>query len=138
MKNEIYLDFCIWGFEDITHEDITKTFNIQPIKIYKKGEKINPNFSKVSSQNGWRIASGLNKYASFEDHLNVLLSTIESKFELFKSFCTKYYCEFSCALYIYYNNEESTPSVHLTSRYNKLIKELNLEFDIDIYCLPNK
>jgi hypothetical protein len=28
--------------------------------------------------------------------------------------------------------------VHLDARYNRLIKELNIEFDVDLYCLPNK
>ncbi|PWG82123.1 DUF4279 domain-containing protein [Pararcticibacter amylolyticus] len=52
---------------------------------------------------------------------------------LFKPLCEKYECEFSCALFVYFGNGESTPWVHLNSRYNKLIKELDIEFDIDLY-----
>ena len=84
------------------------------------------------------MGSGLDKYASFEEQMNAMLNIIEQKIDLFKTFSKKYYCEFSCAIYIRYDNDESTPSVHLGSNYNKLIKELNAEFDIDLYCLPNK
>jgi hypothetical protein len=69
--------------------------------------------------------------------MNALLDIIEPKLDLFKLFGPKYYCEFSCALFISYDNEESTPWVHLNSRYNRLIKELNAEFDVDIYRLPD-
>ena len=33
---------------------------------------------------------------------------------------------------------EGTPSLHLNSRYNKIISLLDSEFDLDLYCLPNK
>ena len=138
MKNEVFLDFCIWDFDDISHEEISQKLGIAPTKIYIKGKKIDPKFSRVSKKNGWRMSTGLDKYASFEDQMKAMLDIIESKIELFRPFCEKYYCEFSCAIYIRYDNEESTPWVHLDARYNRFIKELNIEFDVDLYCLPNK
>jgi len=138
MKNEVVLDFCIWGFEDITPDHITEALGIQPVKVYIKGQKTNPKLVKVAKRNGWRMGSGLDKYASFEDQMKTMLDIIECKIELFRPFCEKYYCEFSCAIFIRYDNEESTPWVHLDSRYNRLIKDLNIEFDFDLYCLPNK
>lgn len=137
MRNEIILDFCIWGFDDITHEAITETLRIKPVRVYLKGQKINPNLLPIAKRNGWRMCSPLDKYSSFEDQMDAMLDIIESKIDLFKPFCEKYYCEFSCALFIRYDNGESTPWIHLNSRYNKMLKELNIEFDLDIYCLPN-
>ncbi|HMK25420.1 MAG TPA: DUF4279 domain-containing protein [Chitinophagaceae bacterium] len=138
MKNEVFLDFCIWEFEDVTVDDITKMLNIQPIQVYKKGEKINPNFSLVAKKNGWRMSSNLDKHSSFQDHMNALIDIIESKLDVFELFCKKYYCEFACAIYIYYDNDESTPWVHLNSRYNELIKKMNVEFDLDLYCRSSR
>jgi len=138
MKNEIFLDFTIADFEDISHEEITQALGIKPMKIYTKGQKANPNFGLISRRNRWIIGNGLDKYASFEEHMNALLDIIESKKTLFKPFCEKYYCEFSCAIYVYYDNGESTPSIHFNSRYNKLIRELNIEFDLDLYCFSNE
>jgi hypothetical protein len=38
-------------------------------------------------------------------------------------------------VFVYYNNEESIPAVHLNAQYNKLIKELNIAFDVDLYVM---
>lgn len=138
MRNEIVLDFCIWEFEDITPDDITRILEIEPIKVYSKGAKRSTNSSSLEKKNGWRMNARLDKYASFEDQMNALLDAIEAKIDSFIPLCTKYYSEFSCALVIYYDNGESIPWVHLSSRYNNIAKELNSEFSIDIYCLPNE
>ncbi len=138
MKNEIFLDFCIWDFNDVGNDEITERLGITPTKIHIKGQKIDPKFLRIAEKNGWRMGSGLDKYDSFEDHMNTMLNIIESKIDLFKPLCEKYYCEFSCAVYIRYDNGDSTPWLHLNKRYNELIKKLNIEFDLDLYCLPDK
>jgi hypothetical protein len=137
MKHEIFLDFCIWKYEDINADEITHTLGIKPSKIYIKGEKTSPKLSILAKENGWRMSSGMDKHSSFEEHLDAILNIIEPKINLFKPFCDKYYCEFACAIYIRYNNEESIPWLHLNDRYNNLIKSLKIEFDLDLYCLPN-
>ena len=141
MKNEVILRFCIWDFNDITHDEISQTLKINPFKIYIKGQKRNPRHSEsmaLVKKNGWIMDSTLDKHSSFEDQMNAILDIIEPKIELFRPICEKYFCEFSCAIIVRYDNNESTPSVHLDARYNRLIKELNIEFDIDLYCLPNR
>jgi len=138
MRNEIYLDLRINNFDDITHDDLTRLIGINPIKIHVKGERKNPKNpdSPLIKMNNWLINSGLDKYASFEDHLGALLNIIESKIEIFRSLCEKHYCEFVCAFFVYCDNGESTPWIHLDKRYNNLIKELNIEFDLDLYVFP--
>ena len=138
MKNEVVLDFVIAGYEDISHEEITNKLNVNPVKVYVKGQRKNPKFDALAKRNRWIMSSGLDKYASFENQMKAILDIIENNIELFRPFCEKYYCEFSCAIYIRYDNDESTPWVHLDARYNRVVKELNIEFDIDLYCLPNK
>jgi hypothetical protein len=138
MQNEIDLSFCIWGFEDITPDEITSILGIEPFKIYNKGQRKNPNFLALAKQNGWIMKPLLHQQASFEDQMNAILDIIEAKIDLFKPLCEKYYCEFSCALFIRYDNGESTPWIHLNARYNELIKKVRAEFDVDIYCLPNE
>lgn len=137
MKNEVVLSFVIADFDDIGPEEITKALGIIPSRIYIKGQKKNPNFSGLSKRNRWIMGSSLDKYASFEEQMKAMLDVIESKIDLFRPFCEKYRCEFSCAIFLRYDNQESTPSVHLNSRYNRVVKELNIEFDVDLYCLPN-
>lgn len=136
MKHEVYLDFTIADFENLTHDEITQILGINPKKIYVKGSKKTPT-SSVVRRNRWIMGSPLNEFESFEDQMNALLDIIEPKIDLFRPFCNKYNCEFSCAIFLRYENDESIPSIHLNSRYNKLNRELKIEFDIDLYCLPN-
>jgi uncharacterized protein DUF4279 len=138
MKNEVILDFVIADFEDVSHEQISQKLGINPVKVYIKGERKNPKFAGLAKRNRWIMGSGLDSHATFKSQMDALLDIIEGKIELFRPFCDKYHCEFSCAIYIRYDNDESTPWVHLDARYNRVIKELNIEFDIDLYCLPNK
>jgi hypothetical protein len=140
MKNEVYLDFTIADFDDIDHEEITRQLGISPKEIYVKGEKRNPDspVGTLIRRNRWIMGSSLNEHATFEDQMNALLDIIEPRIDLFRPFCDKYYCGFSCAIFIRYDNDEGTPWVHLDKRYNKLLKELDIEFDLDLYCLPNR
>ena len=139
-QNEIYVSFRIWEFENVTHEYITQLVDIQPTSIVVKGDKKNPKNqdSPLKKYNGWFLDSNLAPYGTFDEQMNSLLNVIEPKIAEFKDLCEKYSCEFSCALYLYFDNGESTPSVHLDSRYNKLIKDLNIDFDVDLYVLPNE
>ena len=98
MRNEVILDFCIWDFNDITSDDITRILGIQPVKVYLKGEKRNPQnptSTVVIKKNGWRMRSTLDKYSTFEDQMNAMLDVIESKIDLFRPLCERYFAEFS-------------------------------------------
>ena len=81
-KNEVILSFSIYDFDDITHDEITKLLDIEPVYVHIKGQKRNPrnpeNTALIKS-NSWTMGSPLDKYSSFEDQMNSLLFIIESK-----------------------------------------------------------
>ena len=136
MKHRVYLNFTINDFEDINHDEISKRLDMNPFRIYVKGEKRNTNFPSAGPfwrGNKWIMASPLDEYCSFEDQMNATLDIIEPKIDLFRPFCEKYRCEFACAVYLSVNSDESYPSIYLDSRYNRLIKQLNIKFDFDLY-----
>lgn len=138
MKNKVSLSFCIWNFEDVSHDEITNLLNITPTKIYVKGQKRNVTSNALIKENGWLLNSPLSVYSEFEDQMDSLLALLEPNLDALKLVSKKYYCEFSCAIFIYFNNDESTPSMHLTSQHLKFMNELNIEFDTDLYCLFNE
>jgi hypothetical protein len=133
MKHEVILRFCFWDFEDILPDEITQIIGIEPVKVYRKGEKKNPKFPALTKQNGWLMESPLDKFSPFEDQMESILNLIESKIEIFKPLCEKYFCEFSCAIFLRGDGEESTPSVHLNERYNQINTIIKAEFDLDLY-----
>jgi hypothetical protein len=136
--NELYFEFCIWNYEDITHEDITKLLNINPTMIYIKGKPMNPKMKILAKKNGWRIDNPLDNKSLFEDQLNAMLDLLEPKIEILQMLSKKYGCEYEFSLAIFiYNRKESTPWVHLTPRYNEFIRQVEVEFDLDLYCPPD-
>jgi hypothetical protein len=137
MKNEVHVGFSIWEFEDISHDMITKELKINPSKIFIKGENNNPKFSQASKRNGWILESPLGIYSSFDEQLNALLDIMLNNKDSFQSICQRYYCEISAAIYIYFDNGESTPSLYLTKEQLNQLSQFNIEVDFDLYCLPN-
>ena len=136
-SNEVVLRFCIWGFDDITHDEISKALGVNPTKVYIKGQRKHANFSALAKENGWLFEPDYDRYASFQDKLAFLLQFLTPRTEVIKEYCKKYKCEISCGVYIYFENGESTPSIYLNTEYNRIIKELDIAFDVDIICLPN-
>ena len=137
-KNEINLRFSIFEFDDITHDDITKLLGYQPKFVRIKGEKKNPRNinSPLIEVNTWTIDSGLESHLDFGHHLNALLDILEPRIDVLIPICEKYYCEVSCGMFVYFDNGESTPWIHLDSRYREMTKKLKIEFDLDLYVLP--
>lgn len=140
MKNEIILDLRIFDFNDITHDELTMLIGLKPVKIHIKGDKKYPEKlnSPLIEKNNWFLGSGLDKHSSFDEQMNAMLDIIESKKDVFRSICKKYYCEFRCATTIYYGNKESVPWVYLGERYNAINKELKIAFDLDLYVWSNR
>lgn len=138
MKHEIVLTLCFWGFEDITHEEISHELQVEPTKVQIKGKRKNPAFLPLAKENGWLLEISSNHFVLFEKQLNSLLDFVSTKKEKIKELSNKYTCEISCALYLRYGNEESIPSIHLGERYHSVFKDVNVQFDLDIFCLPNK
>ena len=132
-QNRIELGFSVFDFEDITHDELTAIFGVSPNRIHVKGTQMNPSSPRLAKTNAWMLYA-VDYEASFDEQMDSLLDILERRIEQLKPICKKYYCEFSLALYIY-DNEVSMPSVHLSSRYHELARELNFEFDLDLYCL---
>jgi hypothetical protein len=134
--HRVELRLGIWGFEDITHEKLTELAGLKPIKEYFKGRPVNeklPN-GKISKENGWIIGPGeFAENSDFETQMEYFMDIAEAKIDVFNSLCSKYFCEFSCAIFLEAEREESTPWVHLGDRYNKIFGKLNVHFDLDLY-----
>ena len=50
MRNEVILSFCIWNFEDVTHDFITKTIGVEQTKVYVKRQRKNPKFAALANK----------------------------------------------------------------------------------------
>jgi hypothetical protein len=138
-KNKVVLSLRISRFNDITHDELTQLIGVLPVKTYVIGDKRNPKNpdSPLIKNNSWLMGPALDEYAEFDEQMDTLLDILEAKIDIFKELSRKYYLEFSCAIFTYHDNEESTPWIHLGERYNNLIKQVNIEFDVDLYAWAN-
>jgi hypothetical protein len=131
--NEICLTFGVWGFTDVTHQDISGMLNLEPVKVHVLGERINPRILPVAKENGWMYTHSGNVSDSFEMKMDNLLAVLKSKKDILSELSSKYYCEISCAVFIK-NEDESTPWIHLNNSHINFLNECNVEFDLDLYA----
>lgn len=134
MQHEIDVSLNFWEFEDLTPEDITALLGVEPSRVVRKGE---PRGRRVWPYNGWIWEASADKSVCFEDQCTAVLDLLEARREAIKSFSHRCTGEISCMLRLYVDNGQSTPSVNLDARYHALAHELNLSFDLDLYCAHN-
>ena len=137
MKNEIQVDLVIADFP-CNPDEITRELGVQPRRTWLEGELVTPGLSMKRKSNGWVLSSGLDKHASYEEHVQALLAIISPNIERFASVCRRYYAEFSCAVYMYYKNGESIPWLGFDKEQTKILGDLGIAVDFDMYVLPNK
>jgi Domain of unknown function (DUF4279) len=133
-RNKIYLALNIHGFT-CAPGDITRDIGLQPTEAWEIGDLVYPRVSLRHKKNGWSLASGLSKYASFEEHMNALLDKVEPVLPAFAKVARLYYTELACAIYVYHENGESKPAVHLDTRSVRIVEALGAEVDFDLYYL---
>lgn len=135
MPHKLFISFGIYDFEDISHDEISKIMELQPSKIFIKGERRHPNFLIKANENSWIIHSNNYGYGSFEEQMNSLISLIESKKHELKEFKEKYYLEISCALRIAKNVNEYIPSIYMTREMLEILGALSISVDYDVYLV---
>lgn len=135
IENDVNLSFCIWEYEDITHEEITKALGLIPYIVHVKGKRTRSKIPRLAKQNGWIYGTPYFNKDDFQTQMNKILDALEPKIPILKEYSKKYHCEFSCALFLN-NREESVPWIHFDKRYNAFIREVDAEFDFDIYYPP--
>ena len=136
-QNEIYVKLRIVEF-DCDPEDITIDLRTQPTRTWLKGELSTPKGGVRLKFNGWELSSGVDKHAGFRDHMQALLDMIEPNMERFEHVGAQYYVELACAVYIYYDTEESTPPVNFNRKEMQMLSRIGAEPHFDIYTLPSK
>jgi hypothetical protein len=135
MQNRIRVDLRILG-EDVDPKNLTEFLGVQPARTWLKGELVSPRSGIKFKENGWELSSGQDQHLDFEFHIRALLHKIEPNVDRFIQMCSQYHVELSCAIYIYYNNEESTPWIHFDRTAMNIFNQIGAEIDFDLYVLP--
>ncbi len=127
-----YVSFRIYDF-DVFPDELTARLGVKPTEIRIKGEtRLIGQFNQskiINKENVWILKSELPLTASTEDHINNILSKIESHQNEFANVAKQFYSEFKCALYVYKENS----GIHLDEKLLQKVAFLNARIDLDIY-----
>lgn len=135
---EAYLE--INDFQAISHDDISTLLGLQPTTVYVQGQRFNPNFGAVSRRNRWlyQVYKKEGPWRNLEEQLDEILALVNPRRAAFQQLAAQCKFEIKCAVFIYYDLNESTPPVFLEPRHVELLSFLQGGFDADIYCRKSK
>lgn len=138
-NDEVSVYITIFDFAN--REELEKLVEIPNCKLNLKGDIRRPGV--LYKKNTWSIKSDLivknekDEYyliKSINEQCNYLLNIISPYKTIIKFLTNKYHGEFSIGIY----NYDGRPGIHLNKNLLKEIVDLNLELDIDIYCLSDE
>jgi hypothetical protein len=111
---------------------VTKRIGLEPTKSFVKGDSF-PNHSKSRRQHSiWEIQSPLPLSVDVEEHIEALLSFLESNIEAVQKAKENFEVGVSCAVYYH---EGCNQGFYLTESIIERLAKLNLSIDFDLYFL---
>jgi hypothetical protein len=151
MKLELRVGYLITG--SFSPSQISDSLSIIPSKTWKKGDLIYPKGKLKYKEDGWLIEEKFViedieadtqtsdevedsndkevAYPTIESLTLQLFDNLKPRWEKFKEYGKEYKTELSCV--VYYSTQ--VPELHFSNKTIKLIAELNLNVDIDLYDL---
>lgn len=151
MKLELRVGYLITG--SFSPDQISASLNIIPSKTWSKGDLIDPKAKIKYKEDGWLIEEKFvveeneadnqfphelddsdddeTAYPTIESLALQLFDSLKPRWEKFKEYGKEYETELSCV--VYYSTQ--LPELHFSNKTIKLIAELNLNVDIDLYDL---
>lgn len=136
VRTHNHIAFCIYEFE-FSPDKVTELLQMTPTEVRVKGEyrTVGKLQLKIpNKENGWILKSNLLLTDSVESHLKHLLKKIKEHKQAVVGLTSNYYAEFACGLYFH----EINPGIHLDCSLLREISDLNINLDLDMYCLSDK
>ena len=112
-------------------DSITDKLGRQPSRSWRKGDRV-PGTSMRRPTNGWAIDSDAGENATFEEHLDFLVSEATTLPNVIGDDGKLLPLQFSFAIYI---NDGNAPAIFVPPQCLKRVANLNISLDIDLYVL---
>ena len=127
MRPKVYVSLIIVD-EKMDPSEITRLPGIEPYRIWHNGE-IRPKTNILEKESGWELKSPLPPEITVIEHVSSLLSAIEHSIPRLKEFTLKHKALLACAIYF----QDELPEIHLDAGTTRLLADLNLALDVDLY-----
>lgn len=111
---------------------VTKLLGLEPTRICIPGQPGSPTSRVPSRHHGWEFNSPLPLTAHIDEHLEALLQVLEPHAEAIRAASEKFKVGINSYVYYYVDWQ---PGIHLTERSVRLLADMNLSVDFDLYYL---
>ncbi|MGE7662878.1 DUF4279 domain-containing protein [Peribacillus sp. NPDC097197] len=130
--------FSAFG-EDFPVDIITNVLDMEPTKIYNKGDVINhPNLvsttSKRRKHTDWILSTGYQESYDINDQLNLILKSLVGKTEELNQLKKKYDLEYLFMIVIEIVNDEK-PAMYLEKNMIDFSSRIQAEIQFDLYII---
>jgi hypothetical protein len=112
-----------------TPDQITATIGLPYDSCWRIGDIRSHTIIK-EEDNGWVLSSGLPRSAGLEEHVDMLLSLLDSRADLVRSLSTTSSIEFSCVIYA-----DTPPAINFDESVITKLASLGASLDIDLYIV---
>ena len=112
-------------------DEITATIGLSCDRCWRIGDE-RPHTIIREDKNGWVLSSGLPKTAKLEDHIDALLSMLDSRSRAVKSLTSTSEVILSCAVYA-----NTPPALYFDASVINRLAHLGASLDIDMYIIES-
>lgn len=141
-KTQVMVYFSLHG-DEFPIDYVTETLEIEPTKIYKKGDIIvRPSNQKVAStkthyrlETAWELSTGYQESFDVRDQMDQILGQLKNKAALINQLKSKYELECNFSIVIIMENGY-TPGFHIDYEQIEFVNSIKAELDIDLYANP--
>ena len=110
---------------------INETLEIEPSETFFNGEKISPKMMLERPYNGWWPDSGVGiTVTDFDEHIEMLLSKLESKLNNFSNLPSN--CDVQLSSRFIRHDEDERPGFHLPASLIETLSKMRASVDIAI------
>ena len=129
---KITVHLRISGFACDPHA-ITEILDIQPDKMWRKGDTLTHTAKIHHKDNGWEITSSSDDTTYLESHIADILRVVLPARDKFKSLPAGSSVILTCGISLYPDLE--MPSLFLDAETLRVLGEINADVDIDLCCV---
>jgi hypothetical protein len=112
-------------------EEISQILEMQPTRIWRKGELIHDRLQVRHGENGWMRSSGLTPDKSTEEQVRALIHALVPAKERFATLPDEAAVSILCVVY----SEYGRPDISLPAGLVRKIADIGAGVEFDLYCM---
>ena len=130
MEHDAHVFFAVFEFgQDVSV--VTKLAGFEPTESWVVGQPMRKRPDVTHRHSRWTFKSSLPLTAPVEEHLDALVSALETHATCIHTVLSRFPAEIVCAVYF----RTFTPGIHLPQQLLARVTALGLDIDFDFYFL---